>query len=65
MPITYNSANDKILYITALLTGSARQWELANEIRHKLDAQSGWCVWARYEDFLKDYIAIHENRNKV
>jgi len=65
MPITYDSANDKILYVAAFLTGSAKQWYLANETRHKPDPQSGWCVWARYEDFLKDFIAVHENRNEV
>jgi len=65
MPITYDSANDKTLYVAALLTGSAKQWYLANETRRKLDPQSGWCVWARYEDFLEDFIAVHENRNEV
>jgi len=65
MPITYSSANDKILYVAALLTGSAKQCYLANETRHKPDPQSGWCIWARYKDFLKDFISVHENRNKV
>jgi len=65
MPITYSSPNDKILYVAALLTGSAKQWYLANETRRKPDPQSGWCVWARYEDFLKDFISVHENRNEV
>jgi len=65
MPITCDSANDKILYAAALLTGSAKQWYLANETRRKPDSQSGWCVWARYEDFLKDFIAVHENRNEA
>jgi len=65
MPITYDLANDKILYVAALLTGSPKQWYLANETRHKPDPQSGWCIWARYEDFLKDFIAAYENRNEV
>jgi len=65
MPITYSSANDKILYVAALLTGSAKQWYLANETRRKLDPQSGWCLWARYKDFLKDFTSVHENRNEV
>jgi len=65
MPITYDLANDKILYVGALLTGSAKEWYLANKTRRKRDSQSGWCVWARYEDFLNDFIAVHENRNKV
>jgi len=65
MPITYDLANDKILYVAALLTGSVKQWYLANETRRKPDPMSGWCVWARYEDFLKDFIAIYENRNEV
>jgi len=65
MPITYDSANDKILYVAALLTGSAKQWCLTNETRRKPDSQSGWCVWARYEDFQKDFIGVHENRNEV
>jgi len=37
MPITYSSANDKILCVAALLTGSAKQWYLANETRRKPD----------------------------
>jgi len=61
----YDSANDKILYVAALLTGSVKHWYLANEIRRKPDLQSGWCVWARYEDFLKDFIAVPANRNEV
>jgi len=61
----YDSANDKILYIAALLTRSVKQWYLGNKTRRKPDPQSGWCVWARYEDFLKDFIAVHENRNEV
>jgi len=65
MPITYDSANDKILHVAVLLTRSAKQWYLANETRRKPDPQSSWCVWARYEDFLKDVTAVHENRNKV
>jgi len=65
MPITYSSANDKILYVAALLTGSAKQWYLADKTRRKPDPQSGWCVWARYEEFLKDFISVHENRNEV
>jgi len=65
MPITYRSANDKILYVAALLTGSTKQWYLANETRRKPDPQSGWCVRARYEDFLKDFISVHKNRNEV
>jgi len=65
MQITYSSANDKILYVAALLTGSAKQWYLAKATRRKPDPQSGWCVWARYEDFLKDFISVHENRNEV
>jgi len=65
MPITYDSANDKILYVAVLLTGSAKQWYLANETRRKPDPQSYWSVWARDEDFLKDFIAVPENRNEV
>ena len=65
MPITYSSANGKILYVAGLLTGSAKQWYLTNETRRKPDSQSGWCVWARYEDFLKDFISVHENWNEV
>jgi len=65
MPITYDWANNEIHYIVALQTGSVKQWYLANQARRKPDPQSGWCVWARYEDFLNDFIAVHENRNKV
>jgi len=61
----YDSVNDKMLYIAALLTGSAKQWYLINEIRRKPNPQSGWCIWARYEDFLQDFIGIYENRNEV
>jgi len=41
MPITYDLANDKILYVAALLTGSAKQWYLTNKTRRKPDPQSG------------------------
>jgi hypothetical protein len=65
MPITYDTANDKILYVATLLTGSAKTWYLANENKRKPDPQSGWCVWARFEDFLKDFKSVHENKNEV
>jgi len=65
MPVTYETANDKILYVGALLTNSAKTWYLANEQKHKPDPLSGWTVWVTYEDFLKDFIAIHENKNEV
>jgi len=65
MPITYNLANDKIFYVAALLTESAKQWYLVNETWHKPNPHSGWCAWARYKDFLKDFIAVHENRTEV
>jgi len=65
MPVTYETANDKILYVGALLTDSAKTWYLANEQKCKPDPQSGRTIWITYEDFLKDFIAIHENKNKV
>jgi len=37
MPVTYETANDKILYIGALLTNSAKTWYLANEQKRKPD----------------------------
>jgi len=65
MPITYETTNDMILYVEALLTDSTKTWYLANEQKHKPDPLSGWTVWVTYEDFLKDFIAIHENKNEV
>ena len=65
MPVTYETANDKILYVGALLTNSAKTWYLANEQKHKPDPQSGWTIWVTYEDFLKDFIVIHENKKEV
>jgi len=65
MPVTYLTANDKILYVGALLTDSAKTWYLANQQKCKPDPQSGWTVWVTYEDFLKDFITIYENKNKL
>jgi len=65
MLVTYETGNDKILYIGALPTDNAKTWYLANEQKRKPDSLSGWTVWVTYKDFLKDFIAIHENKNKV
>jgi len=65
MLVTYETANDKILYVGALLTDSAKTWYLANEQKCKPDPLSGWTVWVTYGDFLNDFIAIHENKNEV
>jgi len=65
MSVTYEPANDKNLYVGALLTDSAKTWYLANEQKRKPDLLSGWTVWVTYEDFLKDFIAIHQNKNEV
>jgi len=65
MPVTYKTGNKKILYVGALLTNSANTWYLAYEQKRKPDPLSGWTVWVTYEDFLKDFIAIHENKNEV
>jgi len=45
MPVTYETAKDKILYVGALLTDSAKTWYLANEQKRKPDPLSGWTVW--------------------
>jgi len=65
MPVIYETANDKILYIGALLTNSAKTWYLANGQKRKPDPLSGWTMWVTYEDFLKYFIAIHKNKNEV
>ena len=65
MPVTYETANDKIHYVGTLLTDSAKTWYLANKQKRKLDLQSGWTMWVTCEDFLKDFIAIYENKNEV
>jgi len=65
MPVTYETTNNKTLYVGTLLTDSAKTWYLVNEQKRKPDPLSGWTVWVTYEDFLKDFIAIHENKNKV
>ena len=64
-PVTYETANDKTLYVGPLLMDSAKTWYLTNEQKHKPDLLFGWTVWVTYEDFLKDFIAIHENKNEV
>jgi len=65
MPVTYETANDRILCVGAVLTDSAKTWYLANEQKRKPDPLSGWTVWVTYKDFLKDFIAIYENTNEV
>jgi len=65
MPLTYETTNDKILYVGALPTDSVKTWYLANKQKPKPDLLSSWTVWVTYEDFLNDFIAIHENKNKV
>jgi len=44
MPVTYETTNDKILYVGALLTDSVKTWYLANEQKRKPDPPSGWTV---------------------
>jgi len=65
MPVTYETANDKTLYIGALLTNSAKTWYLAKEQKYRSDPLSRSTVWVTYQDFLKDFIAIYENKNEV
>jgi len=66
LPCTRTSKTHvRVLNIGALLTDSAKTWYLANKQKCKPDPLSGWTMWVTSEDFLKDFIATHENKNEV
>lgn len=61
MPLTNNTASEKILFVADLLTGGASTWYYANQHKRKPDVNSGWVEWDTFNVFKREFINVHQN----